>query len=200
MQRAYSRPPNGMRTTTGAIRTTIALVALAFCAPVPAVVQLEPLVTGLSSPVFVAHAGDGSNRLFVVEQNGVVRVAQSIVDLGGTVSRLVADDSCRSAIAPAHATFAKAGGAGSITVTTDKECAWTAATSDAWITLGGAGGNGDGTITYTVAPYAGKPKTRIGSIAIAGMTFTITQNRLRLRVRAGGASDANGVAGPPKLD
>src|SRR4029079_11192655 len=28
------------------------------------------------SPVFVTHAGDGSNRLFIVEQGGVVRVAQ----------------------------------------------------------------------------------------------------------------------------
>ena len=63
-------------TTFGAIRTLIALLALAFCAPLHAAVQLAPLVSGLSSPVFVTHAGDGSNRLFAVEQGGVIRVVQ----------------------------------------------------------------------------------------------------------------------------
>jgi glucose/arabinose dehydrogenase len=40
-------------------------------------IQLNPVVTsGLSNPVFVTHAGDGSNRLFIVEQGGIVKVLQ----------------------------------------------------------------------------------------------------------------------------
>jgi len=35
---------------------------------------LEPLVTGLDSPVYLTHAGDGSGRLFVVERPGTVRL------------------------------------------------------------------------------------------------------------------------------
>jgi hypothetical protein len=35
---------------------------------------LEPLMTGLRAPVQVTHAGDGSGRLFVVEQPGVIRI------------------------------------------------------------------------------------------------------------------------------
>jgi len=36
---------------------------------------LQPFVTsGLSSPVLITHAGDGSNRLFVVEQGGTIKV------------------------------------------------------------------------------------------------------------------------------
>jgi hypothetical protein len=39
------------------------------------IVRLAPVVTnGLESPVFLTHAGDGSGRLFVVEQPGRVRV------------------------------------------------------------------------------------------------------------------------------
>src|SRR5215470_14466483 len=38
--------------------------------------QLNPVVSGLSSPLFVGHAGDGSNRLFIVEQGGTIRVLQ----------------------------------------------------------------------------------------------------------------------------
>ncbi|HEY2818601.1 MAG TPA: PQQ-dependent sugar dehydrogenase [Casimicrobiaceae bacterium] len=46
-----------------------------FSAPVAAI-QLTPIVTGLASPTFIANAGDGSNRLFIVEQGGTIRVLQ----------------------------------------------------------------------------------------------------------------------------
>ena len=37
----------------------------------PAAIQLTPVVSsGLSSPLFVGHAGDGTNRLFIVERAG----------------------------------------------------------------------------------------------------------------------------------
>jgi hypothetical protein len=39
-------------------------------------VQLSSVVSGLSSPLFVGHAGDGSNRLFIVERAGIIRVVQ----------------------------------------------------------------------------------------------------------------------------
>ncbi|HMG35225.1 MAG TPA: PQQ-dependent sugar dehydrogenase [Blastocatellia bacterium] len=38
-------------------------------------IQLQPvLTTGLSSPLFVGNAHDGSNRLFIVEQTGAIKV------------------------------------------------------------------------------------------------------------------------------
>ena len=43
-------------------------------------VTLTPVITGLSSPVFVTGAGDGTNRLFVVEQTGRVKVVKNGVD------------------------------------------------------------------------------------------------------------------------
>ncbi|HNC09570.1 MAG TPA: PQQ-dependent sugar dehydrogenase, partial [Anaerolineales bacterium] len=36
--------------------------------------EFQPIATGLSSPVDIVQAGDGSNRLFFVEQNGAIRV------------------------------------------------------------------------------------------------------------------------------
>jgi len=39
-------------------------------------IQLEELAAGLSSPIFVTNAGDGSNRLFIVEQPGIILVRQ----------------------------------------------------------------------------------------------------------------------------
>jgi len=38
-------------------------------------IQLLPLISrGLTQPVYVTHAGDGSGRLFIVEQAGVIRI------------------------------------------------------------------------------------------------------------------------------
>jgi glucose/arabinose dehydrogenase len=39
-------------------------------------ISFQPVVSGLSVPVFATHAGDGSNRLFIVEQSGVIRIFQ----------------------------------------------------------------------------------------------------------------------------
>jgi len=42
----------------------------------PVVIELAPVLSGLSSPVFVTNARDGSNRLFIVEQSGRIKVLQ----------------------------------------------------------------------------------------------------------------------------
>ena len=55
----------------------VALIAACLLLPSPPLgaIQLIPVVpSGLSSPVFVGNAGDGSNRLFIVEQAGIIRV------------------------------------------------------------------------------------------------------------------------------
>lgn len=43
---------------------------------IPAI-RLTPFITsGLSTPVFMTNAGDGTNRLFIVQQGGIIRVVQ----------------------------------------------------------------------------------------------------------------------------
>ncbi len=56
-------------------------------------IKLDPVVSGLSSPVYLTHAGDGSGRLFIVEQAGRIRIhdgAQLLptpfLDINGLVS------------------------------------------------------------------------------------------------------------------
>lgn len=38
--------------------------------------RLQPYLTGLSSPILVRHAGDGTKRMFVVQQRGIIKVVQ----------------------------------------------------------------------------------------------------------------------------
>ena len=42
--------------------------------PLKADIELRKIATGLVSPLLVTNAGDGSERLFVVEQGGVIRI------------------------------------------------------------------------------------------------------------------------------
>jgi hypothetical protein len=59
--------------------TALALIAgvLSPAASAFAQIQLVPVATGLVNPVFVTGARDGTNRLFIVEQAGTIRVMPS---------------------------------------------------------------------------------------------------------------------------
>jgi len=45
-------------------------------APSSANIQLTPVVSGLTRPLYVTNAGDGSNRLFLLEQGGIIWVIE----------------------------------------------------------------------------------------------------------------------------
>ena len=59
------------------LRGLCATALIFVAAPTTAQIQLVPVVSGLSSPLFVGPAGDGSGRLFIVEQEGIIKVLQS---------------------------------------------------------------------------------------------------------------------------
>ncbi len=61
--------------------------------PADLTLNLTPVVEGLSRPLFVTHAGDGSDRLFIVEKTGAIRILQGgallptpLLDLSSQVS------------------------------------------------------------------------------------------------------------------
>ncbi len=55
---------------------TVALLGVLCAVPARAAIQLVPVASGFSSPIFVGHAGDQTYRLFVVEQAGFIYVLQ----------------------------------------------------------------------------------------------------------------------------
>ncbi len=87
--------------TTVLLFQTVATTATAGPDPAPRTPFVEPqavskalvtVATGLSSPVLVTHARDGSGRLFVVEQTGRIRIidggtlrSRPFLDLSGSV-------------------------------------------------------------------------------------------------------------------
>ncbi|MBI1761073.1 MAG: hypothetical protein HYR56_06510 [Acidobacteria bacterium] len=82
---------------------------------------------------------------------------------------------CLFTIAPTSQSFGAAGGAGSVNVTADSGCAWTAISNAPWLMINsGASGSGNGTVSYAVAANM-TPLQRTGTLTIAGQTFTVMQ-------------------------
>jgi Zn-dependent metalloprotease len=103
-----------------------------------------------------------------VGNDGTTHVAATDVpaDCGGT---------CSFSINPTSASFAAAGGSGSVTVTTSAGCNWTAASNNSFITItSGASGSGSGTVNYSVASNTSS-LSRSGSLTIAGLTHSVSQ-------------------------
>jgi Zn-dependent metalloprotease len=117
-----------------------------------------------------------------VGNDGTTHTAATDVpaDCGGT---------CSFSINPTSASFAAAGGSGSVTVTTSAGCNWTAVSNNSFITItSGASGSGNGTVTYSVAANtASSPRT--GTMTIGGLTFSVSQD-------AAGAGCTNTIVNP----
>ncbi len=58
------------------LRALVPLILLVTVSPALAAIQLQPVLTSLSSPLYVTSARDGTNRLFIVEQGGVIKLLQ----------------------------------------------------------------------------------------------------------------------------
>ena len=81
---------------------------------------------------------------------------------------------CVPSIAPAAATAAALGTAGSFTVNAPAGCAWTAFSSQPWLEIFPLNGTGPGTISWTAYPNFGTT-ARTATATVGDKTFTVTQ-------------------------
>jgi uncharacterized protein (TIGR03437 family) len=81
---------------------------------------------------------------------------------------------CTYSIAPTSSLVAATGGAGKVNVTTSASCGWAATSNVGYITIvSGSSGTGNGTVDYSVG--ADTTGARVGTLTIAGKTFTVNQ-------------------------
>lgn len=127
-----------------------------------------------------ANGSGNGNVDYGVDANPIAQARNGTLTIAGktfTVDQSAAA-ACTFTILPRRAAYGSGGGGGSVAVSTQAGCAWTGVSNVAWITVtGGGSGSGAGTLTYSVAPYSGPPRRRVGTLTIAGKTFTVTQTR-----------------------
>lgn len=81
---------------------------------------------------------------------------------------------CQFALSPNAGVAPAAGGSVAFTVITDPGCLWNAVSNLGWAAVTtGATGSGTGTVTLTVQPNSGPPRS--GTVTAAGLTFNLSQ-------------------------
>ena len=131
-----------------------------------------PALLALAGGLVLLLAADAS------AVDGLVEISQARVDgkFPFTISQAGTAPACTYNAAPTTAFFLVTGGTGTITVTTQPGCAWTATSQASFVTItAGSSGTGNGTVQYTVAANTGSA-SRTGTLTVAGRTVTITQD------------------------
>jgi hypothetical protein len=118
-------------------------------------------------------SGNGSVAFTVAANASSARTGTMLI--AGQTFTVTQAGACTFGITPTSQSIGAGGGTGSaITVTGAAGCAWSASNNDPWITVtSGTSGTGNGTVAFTVAANSGP--ARVGTLTVAGKTFTVNQ-------------------------
>jgi hypothetical protein len=82
---------------------------------------------------------------------------------------------CTYSIAPTSQNFTYSGGSGTVNVSAQSGCSWTAQSNVTWVVItSGSSGTGNGTVRYTVSR---SKRARTGTMTIAGQIFNVVQSQ-----------------------
>ena len=108
-----------------------------------------------------------------------INSAESIHHPGNVTLGIFKDmgwSTCPASLSSTSATVGGAASSGSVTLSIDPGCVWTATSASSFLTItGSSSGTGAGTITFAVAANT-TGSTRQGTLRVSGVTFTVTQN------------------------
>jgi hypothetical protein len=117
--------------------------------------------------------GNGTVSYTVDANSGTSSRSGSITVQGHTFTVNQSGVGCAYALSATSTNVSASASSGSsFGVTTSNGCAWAASTTNSWIHTSSSG-TGNGTVSYTVNANTGSG--RIGTLTVAGQTFTVTQ-------------------------
>jgi hypothetical protein len=121
-------------------------------------------------------SGNGTIGYSVAANTTTTQRTGSITVGGRTFSVTQAAAPCTFDIVPNSVAAPATGTSGSFSMNAGTGCTWTASSNASWLTVtGGASGSGNGTTNFSVAPNT-STTPRSGTIAVAGLTFTVSQS------------------------
>ncbi|MES0337002.1 MAG: BACON domain-containing carbohydrate-binding protein [Candidatus Magnetobacterium sp. LHC-1] len=125
-------------------------------------------------------SGNGNGVVnYSVNSNTGSTARTGIINIAGaafTIKQDAATSGCTITLNPMDSHFPPLGGSGYFNVNAPGGCTWTAATTDAWVTItSGASGTGYGTVYYTVAQNTGTT-VRTALINVGTAVFKVVQD------------------------
>jgi hypothetical protein len=119
------------------------------------------------------HAGNGTVNYSVAANPGGARM--STITVGVQTFTVNQDTGCSYMLDATSHNFVAPGGSSTVGVTAPMGCGWTAVSNDGFIVVDtGTPGSGNGSVGYHVTANTGP--ARMGTMTIAGITFTVTQD------------------------
>lgn len=192
---AAANLPDNATFTTGSYKPTDFETGDVFPSPAPGGAP-----TGTRLDAFYGSAPNGVWKLFAVDDNGAN--AGSIAG-SWSISLQTSTTACSFTLTPLAQAFPITGGSGSFDIAMPSNCSWTASTNSGFITLNsGFGGNGNGTVSFSVGQNMNGGRS--GAIDISngvvtrtfqvqqpsGCPFSVNQTAVNF-----GASGGNGNVG-----
>ena len=117
-------------------------------------------------------SGNGSVSYSVASTTGPSRSAT--LQVAGQTFTVNQGQGCTFTLNPSQGNVPQAGGTASFEIQTAASCAWTAATSDTWISITSPR-NGSGTATVNLTAAGNTGPSRTGTVTAGGRTYTLTQ-------------------------
>lgn len=120
----------------------------------------------------VSGTGNGTISYDIARNPGNVR--STTLTIAGKPVVVNQANGCAYSVSQESFGFGVDGGSGTVSVTTDGTCFWSASSTMTWVSIAnGSEGKGAGSTTFTVAPNTGAPRN--GYVVVAGVTVTISQ-------------------------
>ena len=132
--------------------------------------------TGAFSAPSNLSVGTIPSCVAIGDLSGDGRLDLAVTNFSSANVSVLLNNCCAFGIAPSSAFFSVAGSDGAFNLTTFPGCTWNASSNHSWIELTSeASGSGPAEISYIVRDNF-SPVPRVGTITVAALTFTITQD------------------------
>jgi hypothetical protein len=125
--------------------------------------------------------GNGTVAYNVSANTGLARTGT--ITIAGQTFTINQSNGCSYTFSACPAAFPRAGGTGSVSVTTAAGCTWTSSDNVLWISTSPASSSGSGSVTITVSAGTGGNTPRSGTVTVSGTmgnttstSCTITEN------------------------
>lgn len=155
--------------------------------------SIVPWITLTSDP---SGTGNGSIS-YSVAANTEAEARSGNVTIGGQIFTVTqATAACTYSISPVSDSFELRGGEGTVSVVAPAGCAWTASSNVPWLSINsGASGIANVTVSYSVAANDPQSAFRVGTMTIAGQTFTVAQTNASCAISISPANQHFSISG-----
>jgi hypothetical protein len=117
-------------------------------------------------------SGNGTVNYSVQQNTGAAR--SGTITVAGQTFTVNQSAACSYSLSSSGITTGPGALSGTFQIITSEGCAWSAQSSNDWITIASGIGNGSGTVVFNIQPNSGA--ARVGIITAGGQIFTVSQS------------------------